>query len=59
VAKLITLNQLVMKQKTYIVIIGSESFQVGAQNLSEAKQTAQFNKNRMGLKGRTIVRLNK
>lgn len=42
-------------KKTYNVIIGSDSFQITAFNLAEARQTAQFNKGRLGLKGRTKV----
>jgi hypothetical protein len=47
-------------KKTYNVIIGNDSFQITAFNMAEARQSAQFLKGRMGLKGSTrVVCLNK
>lgn len=44
-------------KKTYLVVIGNDSFLINGTNLKEAKQTAQVNKRRLSMKGRTSVRL--
>lgn len=46
-------------QKSYSVVIGNDSFVISANNLGEAKKTAQFNKRMNKMKGVTIVRLSK